>query len=101
MTDSSLRFLSALCVSALSLVSYLHGTMGVGTQSISHRLNNHRDSLPAPNARRRQPVSQSIPPQLIEDRNHQPRSRSSQRMAQSNRPALHLRLIAIDRKSVV
>jgi hypothetical protein len=47
------------------------------TQSVPQRLNNHPDPLPSADAGRRQPISQSIPLQLIQNRNDQPRSRSS------------------------
>src|SRR5437016_85229 len=43
---------------------------------LDQRLDNHSDALPTADARRRQPIVQPIPPQLIQNRNHQPRSRS-------------------------
>src|ERR1700733_185209 len=58
-------------------------------------LNNHRNPLPAPNARRRQTIPQTVPPQFIQQRNHQSRPGRRQRMPQRNRPAIHIRLIAI------
>src|SRR5713226_5169474 len=62
---------------------------------VVHRLDDHRNPLSSANARRRQPIAQSIPPQLIQNRNHQPRPSSSQRMPQRNRPAVDIRLVSL------
>ncbi len=60
-----------------------------------HRFHNHRDSLPATNARGSQSIPQIIPSKLIENGNHQTRAGSTQRMPQRNSPAVHIRLVAI------
>src|SRR5205807_4474808 len=58
-------------------------------------LDNHRDSLPSADARRRQPIPQSISLQLIQNCNHQPCPRSPQRMPERDRSAVHICLIAL------
>src|SRR5437879_3305584 len=63
--------------------------------SLVQRFDNHSDALPSADARRRQPIAQSIPPQLIQNRNHQPRSRSPERVPQCNRPAVDIRFLTI------
>src|SRR5713101_4252466 len=63
---------------------------------IQQRLHNHRNPLPAANARRGQPVLLLAPTQLIQQRDHQPRSGRSQRMSQRNRSTIHVHLFAIE-----
>jgi len=55
-------------------------------------------SPPAANTRRREPVPQSIAPQLIQNRNHEPRSARSAADVQRNRSAIHIRLVAFSPK---
>src|SRR6266849_255854 len=59
-------------------------------------LHHHSNPLPATDARRSQPVLLLPPPQFIQQRNHQPRSGRSQRMAQGNRSAVHVHFFAIE-----
>jgi hypothetical protein len=60
-----------------------------------HTLHHHRNPLPPANTSRSQPILLLPPPQLIQQRNHQPCPRRSQRMPQRNRPAIHVHLLTV------
>src|SRR5712692_2427750 len=62
---------------------------------VFHCLDNHRNSLPAADAGRRQAVPPPIPPQLIESRGSESRSRTPPPMSARNRPAVHVGLVPI------
>jgi len=53
------------------------------------RFTNNSNPLPATDANRRQPITPLAPPQLIQERNHQPRARRTQRMTEHNRSAIY------------
>src|ERR1017187_9278412 len=59
-------------------------------------LHHHSNPLPAADARRCQPVLLLPPPQLIEQRDHEPRPGRSQRMSQCDRSAVHIYSFAIE-----
>ncbi len=63
-------------------------------------LHDHRDALAAADARRGQPVLRFAAPQFVQQRNHQPRAGRSQRMAQRNRAAVHVDLVAIEAQAL-
>src|SRR5438445_1311507 len=73
---------------------------------VVQRFDNDRNPLSPADAGSCQPIAQSIPPQLIQNRNHQPRTGSTQRMPKRDRSAVDIRLLALqpqhffqDRKS--
>jgi hypothetical protein len=64
-------------------------------RKLAHALHHHRNPLPPANARRGQPIFLLPSPQLIQQRNHQPRPGRAQRMPERNRPAIHVHLLAV------
>src|SRR5271165_7447675 len=58
-------------------------------------LDDHRNALPAADARGRDSIFCFAAAQLVHQRNDQPRSRCAQRMPERNRTAIHIDLVAI------
>jgi hypothetical protein len=59
-------------------------------------LHHHRNSLPATDARCRQPILLLSPAQLVQQCNHQPRPGRTQRMPESNGAAVHVHFFPIE-----
>src|SRR6266403_1506576 len=59
-------------------------------------LHHHGNPLPPANASRSQPILLPAPPQFVQQRNHQPRSRRSQRMPQRDSTTVHIHFLAIE-----
>src|SRR5687768_14174290 len=57
-------------------------------------LHDHRDSLPAPDTERGQPVARATAPQLVQERDHQAPARRAGRMAEGDGAAVDVRLVA-------
>src|SRR5271165_1418718 len=58
-------------------------------------LDDHRNALPAADARSREPIFPLAAAQLVHQRNNQPRSGRAQRMPERNRAAIHVDFVAI------
>jgi len=61
----------------------------------SNRFDNHRDSLPAADARAGDAIARPPPTQFQQQAEYQPRSGGGQRMTQGDRAAIHIGFIAI------
>src|SRR5271166_2897988 len=59
-------------------------------------LDDHRDALPAADARGRDSILRFTAAQLVHQRDDQPRSGRAQRMPERNRAAVHVDLVAIE-----
>ena len=60
------------------------------------RFHNRRDALAAADARRREAVLLAAPPQLVRQRQQQPRAAHAERMAERDRAAVDVDLVAIE-----
>src|SRR5215467_8501452 len=64
-------------------------------QLVLHGFNDNRDALSAADARRRQSEAQAVAPQFVQNCDDSARPARAQRMAQGNRSAIHVSLVAL------
>src|ERR1700687_2479829 len=62
----------------------------------SHGLDDHGDSLPSADAGRGEAIAAGAAAKLIEQSDYQARARSTERMAEGDRAAIHVGLVAVE-----
>src|SRR5688572_1817847 len=87
-------FTSSAAAGAASARAAATASMVVRRMLRMDSLHDHRDSLPAPDTERGQPVARATAPQLVQERDHQAPARRAGRMAEGDGAAVDVRLVA-------